>query len=185
MTANQRTLEVLLDKQEIHELHCKYCRSVDRRDIELMRSTFHDDAIIHHQPWYDGPVTPYIDMVEKSSKGHLAGSWSHMIANELTYVDGDRASSEWYLFQYDRIIRPEGELDFIVAGRFLERLTRRDGVWRVSERQLVRDVVRLDPVGQKWLPQWPDLAQGVAGQTSREDMSYRYMLDAPPEKTDS
>jgi hypothetical protein len=177
---DERALEILLAKQEIRELHYKYCRAVDRADSELMRTIFHDDAVIHHQPWFDGPARDYVEMAIRNSRGQMAGSWSHMATNELTTVEGERASSEWYLFQIDRISGKAGDRDLILCGRFLERLTRRDGVWRVSERALVRDVVRFDAVGEVWAPEWPRLADGVAGKTSREDISYGYMLEHAP-----
>ncbi|HXC38527.1 MAG TPA: nuclear transport factor 2 family protein [Burkholderiales bacterium] len=177
MAIDERALEVLLAKQEIRELHYKYCRAVDRADGELMRTLFHDDAVIHHQPWFDGPARDYVDMAVKNARGQMSGSWSHMATNELTTVEADQASSEWYLFQYDRITGKDFDRDLILCGRFLERLSRRNGVWKVSERALVRDVVRFDPVGETWSPAWPKLSDGVSGKSSREDISYQYMLD--------
>ena len=72
---SQRTLEVLLDKQEIHELHARYCRGVDRLDADLIRSVFHDDAVEHHPPWFDGSADEYVDYVIAQATGQLRGPW--------------------------------------------------------------------------------------------------------------
>ncbi|WP_221890845.1 nuclear transport factor 2 family protein [Microbispora sp. KK1-11] len=33
------------DQQEIHEVVLRYCRGVDRLDMDLVRSAYHPDAI--------------------------------------------------------------------------------------------------------------------------------------------
>jgi hypothetical protein len=178
MALDPRRIEILLAKQEIHELHCIYCRGIDRLDEALIRSVFHPDAVIHHQPWYDGGVDKYLELVLASAKGQLEGSWCHMVTNELTRVDGERAASEWYLFQLNRVQDAGKPVDHILAARFLERLEQRNGVWKVSERALVRDVIRLDPVGEQWSAAWPALARGATGKRGQEDLSYQYLGDA-------
>ena len=37
-------LEKLIAKSEIYDLSCKYMRGLDRLDIELLKSVFHEDA---------------------------------------------------------------------------------------------------------------------------------------------
>jgi hypothetical protein len=44
----ERALQVLLDKQEIHEVLMRYCRGIDRCDAELLRSVYHADAVDDH-----------------------------------------------------------------------------------------------------------------------------------------
>src|SRR5439155_201455 len=41
-------LRLTADKQEIHDVIMRYCRAIDRRDRELLRSCFHPDAIDEH-----------------------------------------------------------------------------------------------------------------------------------------
>ena len=42
---DERRLQLLLDKQDIYELMCRYCRGVDRMDKELTLSCFWPGAI--------------------------------------------------------------------------------------------------------------------------------------------
>jgi hypothetical protein len=45
MVLDEKKLQTLLDKQEIYELLCRYCRGVDRMDKELTMSCFWPGAI--------------------------------------------------------------------------------------------------------------------------------------------
>ena len=50
----ETTLETLVAKDEITEALAAYCRAVDRLDMELGRSVFHDDAIADYGVMYQG-----------------------------------------------------------------------------------------------------------------------------------
>ena len=52
-------LAALLDKQEIEEVVLRYCRGIDRRDFELVRSCYHPDARDRHGS-FDGTVDEYV-----------------------------------------------------------------------------------------------------------------------------
>jgi hypothetical protein len=41
-------LEALLDKQAIYDVLLRYCRRIDRVDVDLVRSGYHAGAIDHH-----------------------------------------------------------------------------------------------------------------------------------------
>ena len=41
-------LRQLIDKQEIYEVLCTYCRGVDRCDADLVRSAYHEDSYDDH-----------------------------------------------------------------------------------------------------------------------------------------
>jgi len=42
--SDQQRLQRSIDKSEIYDLACKYMRGLDRLDIELLKSVFHEDA---------------------------------------------------------------------------------------------------------------------------------------------
>ena len=67
----------------------------------------------------------------------------------------------------------------MLAGRFLERLERRGGVWKISERQLIRDAVRLDPVKETWRPEWSERPTAFDGKRGQADLSYQYLTAQP------
>ena len=51
---NDRTLEALLDKQEITEVIYRFSRGSDRFDLELMHNCFHDDAVVRYPGYHGG-----------------------------------------------------------------------------------------------------------------------------------
>ena len=52
-------LQRLLDKQEIYEVLCRYCRGIDRLDEPLVRSCYHPDAVDNHG-LYNGSVDHFV-----------------------------------------------------------------------------------------------------------------------------
>ena len=38
----------LLDKQAVYEVVLRYCRGVDRLDLEAVRDCYHPDGVDHH-----------------------------------------------------------------------------------------------------------------------------------------
>ena len=73
-------VQALLDKQAIYEVVCRYCRGIDRLDLDLVRSCYDVDAREHH-PGYDGDVDGFVEMVGKGLPRMLGTM--HVIANHL------------------------------------------------------------------------------------------------------
>lgn len=170
-------LEELVAIEAIRRLHVRYCRGVDRLDRELISSVFHPGAVEHHVPWFDGPAEEYADLVLKEGVTRWAGVFCHMVANELITVEGQRASSEWYLLQINRTQTEGSTADYLLCARYLETLERRDGRWGITERWLVRDLTRVDRVDLEYMRDYPSIDGGFFGTRSAEDLSYR--LDPP------
>lgn len=164
----------LLDKQDIHEVLSRYCRGLDRGDAEMVAATFHPDAVHNHS----GSVEPAAELVEGLRKParKVLRSVSHMISNVLVDLQGDTALSECYFLACHRIDFDGADWTWIVGGRYLDRLERRAGGWRISERTAVYDWARTDRVGSAPA----DLAvahstdNGVWGRGDREDFSHLF-----------
>jgi hypothetical protein len=45
------TAETLLDREAIREVMARYCRGIDRLDVELIKSAYHPDAFDDHGPF--------------------------------------------------------------------------------------------------------------------------------------
>ena len=72
-----------------------------------------------------------------------------MFSNELIEVDGDVATSEMYLLNLNRY--EEEGWDFLLAGRYVERLERRAGEWRIAWRTRIHEITSVERIGERWV----------------------------------
>jgi hypothetical protein len=138
----ERQLQDLADKQAIYEVVARYCRGVDRLDLELVRSCYHPDAREHH-PGFDGGRDDYIAWIGQGLV-RFEGTM-HVIANHLVEIDGDLARAETYVNAYHwSTDATDPELNFSTGSRYVDTFARRAGEWRVAERYCVRNWVRVE-----------------------------------------
>jgi hypothetical protein len=163
---NNQRLQELLDKQEIHEVLMRYCRGIDRCDEELLRSVYHPDATDNHG-LFGGKAADFIPWALSGLERDQ--STNHFIANELIEIRGDVAYSESYLIAVHRRRQDDGNIvDLTFGGRYVDRLERRAGAWKIADRKVVLDWSRIDPVEKAF-----SLEKFLAGKRSREDEVYR------------
>jgi len=140
----ERALRDLLVKDRLHELEMAYCRGVDRRDPDLLRSIFFDDAIEEHGAMSRGSAAAFVDWVFREFIPQYEVT-AHYVLNEWYRVDGDRAEGETHRLSYHRA-RREVATEVIAACRTFSRYECRNGVWKISFRSVVRDWVAERPV---------------------------------------
>jgi hypothetical protein len=163
-------IQVLLDKQSIYEVLVTYCRGVDRCDEELIRSVYHDDSFDDHGYW-KGPGPDLAPFLAKRLMAANSAT-THSITNVLIELDGDLARSEAQVLA--TLIRRDSnptEVD-VVGARYLDRLSRRSGEWRIDRRIVVLDWQTTEV--------WPETAPPVPterftrGARRPDDPSYRW-----------
>ncbi len=132
------TLRELADREAIRTLVYTYCRAVDRLDVPLGHSIWHDDGFADYgADYYQGPGKGVIDLI---CRHHLGlASHSHQVTNILIALDGDRAGSESYVTGTMRAVQGETETQIGVWGRYIDRWERRDGRWGLVRRDVVFD----------------------------------------------
>jgi hypothetical protein len=164
-------LDELLTKQEIRDVMARYCRGVNRLDIDLVRSCFHPDAWEDHGAFH-GEASAFCDGLRAGLESFTLTF--HFVGNSLIEIEGDSASHETYFIAYDRLPADESgvEKDVIFGGRYLAVHERRNGgPWLIAERTVVHDWHRVDPVGEVW-PYAASFAQAAQG---HEDLAYRLL----------
>jgi ketosteroid isomerase-like protein len=164
-------LERLLDRQDILDCLIRFCRGMDRFDRELFVSAFHPDAIIDAGEFVGGPEALY----DWASEMHEAGQSStlHNVLNHSCAIDGDVAHAEtYYLFT----ARNRDGTNWIAGGRYIDRLERRDGNWKIALRCNVVEWSGLIPATAIPFADVPDVHLNGAPLRSREDPSYRRPL---------
>ncbi len=137
----EKSLADLLDKQAIYEVVLRYCRGVDRRDFDLIRSAYHPGGIDHHTG-FDGPVDEYIEWVRGKLEEYEGTT--HFVGNHYVELFGDRAISETYSMATHwggGSVGPASQ-NFTSGARFVDMMERRDGVWAIAERWAIREWTR-------------------------------------------
>jgi ketosteroid isomerase-like protein len=170
-------LRLIEDRRAIHDVIVRYCRGVDRSDPDLVLSAFHDDAIDNHF----GVVLPFREAIgtlkaPRSADGRPTSKTTsmHNICNVLIELDGDVARCETYVTVIVRIPHDGGAVDWMHAGRYVDRFERRHREWRIAHRTVVYDLERFDEVvpAPEELSQARYLANAVRGQRGLADFSY-------------
>lgn len=122
-------LEELLDRQDILACLIRFSRGMDRFDRELFLSAFHSDAVIAAGPFVGGPVELYDWAAKLHEQGQSATH--HNLLNHSCDIDGNVAHTEtYYLF----VGRNRDDTNWMAGGRYIDRLERRDGAWKISLR---------------------------------------------------
>lgn len=179
-----RKLLALIDKDEIRDLILRYCRAVDRCDLDLMLSCYHPDARDHHG-FFVGNAHEFcryvIPVLER------AESTTHSISNALIELDGDRAFGESYVRVTHRVaVSGEALVDNNSRGRYLDVFERRNGAWRILHRHYVNDSMSNDAALPPAAEGFAELVHAVAFAPAchgRADPSYlRYDITGLAEK---
>jgi len=133
-------LAALAARGSITEVLYRYCRGLDRMDLELSYSVFHDDATAWYSGLFQGSGHGFVDWVfelHRSMSGH-----SHQVTNVLIeFHDDTHAVSEAYVTVRLRTTNPAGEtVDILGSGRYLDHWERREGRWAIVQRRYVGDL---------------------------------------------
>jgi len=127
----RRDVQYLKDRQEILDCIANQSRGHDRHDVELMTDVYHEDGIDEHGPnVIKGP-----EYAEWANATHTAVFEDHLhhLTTHVCEIDGDTAHAETYNMG---TMKPKGaNMIAVMGGRYLDRLERRDGKWRIAVRR--------------------------------------------------
>ena len=138
-------LELLLEEREIKNVVLKYCHGTDRLDWQMVADCYLPDATDDHGAFQGGPEALAGWLAAKSK---YRGAKQHYVANQLVEIAGDRAVCESYYCCYIEFIDdPEfttsGNAEAVImGGRYVDRLARIDGAWKIASRAAVVDWTR-------------------------------------------
>jgi hypothetical protein len=161
----------LIDEREIEKVLLRYCRGIDRLDIELLRSAFHSDAIFEIS-MFSGSAQDFCNGLEEFTRAGKYGLTQHRLSNVLIELDGDHAKSESYCVAHHADVPFEGGLiDLRVGVRYADRLERRGGQWKIANRKVIYDWNQTAPSSAQWQPPFFS-HELILGRRGREDASY-------------
>lgn len=170
MTDMSAKLQYLIDRLEILDCIHRYARALDRHDDEQLTSVFHEDALDNHGPWVGGR-TAFVRWANHECHDHLHAHMHHITTHSCE-IDGATAHTESYVQFVHR--HRDGRTVTVGGGRYIDRLEKRDGEWRIAVRRLVMDYRFLADGSQ-----FGDADGYLKGTQDGSDLSYARPLEMP------
>lgn len=159
--------EQMVAEREIRRRMLDYCRGIDRCDAELVASSYHDDAVDDHGAFQGSGH----DLARFATAALLENydATMHTLGDSIIdFTDDTTAYVETYVFADHRGHDDDGSFLERFGARYLDRVDKRDGAWRIADRVVVvewSDLSRIDPVRGE--------GRYVRGLRNRDDLAYR------------
>ena len=174
-----RRVQYLEDRLAIIDCIARHARGCDRHDAVLLTSTYHEDGVDEH----GSTINPGPDYAAWANSVHAATSQAHLhnVTTHTCEIDGDVAHAETYVLV--AMLSPDGAMATLLNGRYIDRLERRDGNWKIAVRRSTAEVVLTGDASMLKSPFFKE--QGyVKGTRDHRDSSYArpFSLEAPAER---
>jgi SnoaL-like domain len=175
--ANDARLQTLIDRQDIADCLTRFSRGMDRFDRDIYLSAFHNDAVIAAGPF----VGSAADCWDWAKPMHEAGQvlTHHSLLNNTVEIDGDTAHSETY-YQFVARNHPweegGGETVMLAGGRYIDRIERRGGEWKIALRTNIIEWSCLQPAMPLPFGDVPDIGANGVSARDKSDPSYQRPL---------
>lgn len=140
-------LDQFIDKQAIHEVLVRYTHGVDRCDLAMLKSAYWPDGTDDHGT-FSGNAMEFCEIIVETLRG--LDRTMHSISNVMIDLCGDKAKVETYCVAYHQFATPDGQVEMVVGGRYLDQMQKRDGEWRIFHRLYVMDWNRNVPSTAQW-----------------------------------
>ena len=170
MTRDEK-IDAMLDKHEITELLYAYCNAADRHDHVKMRSLYHADAVDDHGSFFKGLAMEFIDKLPEIQAPMLI--LHHNVTTVNIARDGDYAEGEIYIIAYHQVATDAEPMDLLIGGRYFDKYSKRDGVWKFAHRAVVADWATVNNPSTTRLDH-PMIEGAYIGKPGTADPSYAF-----------
>lgn len=130
-------LQTLITKGRVEEVLIRYCDGCDRADANLLRTVFHDDCTLEYVGYFSGQVKEMLSTMSQMRKRYSATQ--HSLTNILIEVNGDVANSRCQSTVHHLYMTDGKQYDWVVGGRYVDRLENRNGQWGIASRVAYSD----------------------------------------------
>jgi hypothetical protein len=159
-------LERLLAERTIRQLLLSYCRGIDRCEAERVASVYHDDATDDHGT-YKGLGVEFGTYATERLREHAEATMHFLGDSIFDWINADTVRVETYVEAVHRCTDAIGPVLERFGGRYVDRIERRNGEWKIADRVCVREwdgKDRLEP----WFPP----GRFSEGRRNRTDLCY-------------
>ncbi|RDI43655.1 nuclear transport factor 2 family protein [Nocardia mexicana] len=158
------------DRQAIAELTTGWIHR-DRERWDELAELFHEDATLRIL-WFSGSARDFIDGSRRMGHGRLRSK--HFLGAPAIRFAGDRAFVETNAILLAQLA--DVPIGATIHNRFLDRMSRRAGVWRIEHRDSVYDMGGFTyPFGVAGAPDID--AESLSGRHPREYAALAYLLE--------
>jgi hypothetical protein len=154
-------LNSLIDREGIRDCVARLSRGEDRRDAELIKGCYWPGAGDDHGVFV-GSFEEYLAWVVPGAPSIPVTL--HTLGQSLIDLGDATAAVETHVTAYHRIDMGGQERDIVIGGRYLDRMEKRNGEWRIAHRTMVYDWMRDFGESVDW-------SQGVLGMPFLTDHS--------------
>ncbi len=178
--ALRREVERLKDRAEIIDCIARHSRGCDRHDEELITSSYHEDAVDEHG--FSIARGPEYASWANSSHASTSLTHTHNVTTHSCEIEDDVAHAESYVIVV--LLGRNGKTAQFISGRYLDRLERRHGAWRIAVRRSTVEVMFTADASVLQTSFFKERGY-VRGTRDRRDLSYERPLtldNEPPER---
>ncbi|GAB5459022.1 MAG: hypothetical protein Hens3KO_20520 [Henriciella sp.] len=163
-----KNVQEMFDEHAIKNIAHLFARGLDRADRALIEACFHEDGTDDHGV-FKGTVKEFCDWVFPQLDSYTATQ--HIISTQIAKVNGDKGVCESYFYARHALPTDDGPKELIAAGRYIDTMEKRGGIWKIKHRKAVFDWNRID--SDYAIPARPEMDKVMTkGARGEEDVSY-------------
>ena len=134
MQNNAAMLRRLIDYSDIKKNIAQHSRGIDRSEPDFLNDVYHRNATVDYG-FFIGPASELSALVTSNQTD--VPSTSHRNSNIWIKLQNDKAFSESYVMAYSHDTATD--IQSFIGGRYLDRHSKREGVWKLDHRLYVLD----------------------------------------------
>jgi hypothetical protein len=133
----ERRVQYLADRQEILDCITRNSRGNDRFDAEMVANSYHADGF--HEIGRNVIPGPKYGEHANNAHGSIFEQNLHHVTMHTCEIDGDVAHAESYVIGL--FLNKGMQASRILSGRYIDRLEKRAGEWRIVIRRATVEVI--------------------------------------------
>jgi len=139
MADMEARLRDMLDHHEIRQVLAGYCHACDRADEAMMAACYTAEDSFDDHGLVRAPGPEYARLMTANIIERTDAVW-HVLGQSTIKVTGDLAAAETFFLGFMRL-KPQDGVSRLnqLAGRFVDRMVKIDGQWKIMHRTCVRD----------------------------------------------
>ena len=140
---SEKPIDQLEEKQKIVDLTIAYTWIIDHGPRERLREIFTENAVFIIDTRHLNGIDEIRGKIERTLGGLSASQ--HIVSNHQVSIDGNTATSRCYLHAQHTLNGTEGGDNYVMAGRYIDKLIQVGDEWRIIERKLILDWTEGNP----------------------------------------